>query len=129
LNPRDAGATSSFSRRFEPVEAIAVGWQQNHFVLQVREIERGRVRHVRPVRRGQIQILLQNKIVEGTIQESLRSGLAGARFNCGVGVDCEIQIPPPLTTAANLFPSADEATEVAPAKMFVTHFAPKSIET
>ena len=60
LNPRDAGATSSSSRRFEPVETAAVGWRLNHFVLQVGKIERGRVRHVRPT--GQIRALLQHKI-------------------------------------------------------------------
>ena len=50
------------SRRFEPVKAAAAGWRQNHFILQVGKIQRGRVCHVRPVRGGQIQILLQDEI-------------------------------------------------------------------
>ena len=48
------------SRRFEPVKAAAVGWRQNYFVLQIREIENGCVGHVCPT--GQIRTLLQHEI-------------------------------------------------------------------
>jgi hypothetical protein len=48
------------SRRLEPEETAAVGGRQNYFVLQIREIENGWVRHVCPT--GQIRALLQHEI-------------------------------------------------------------------
>ena len=57
----------------------------------------------------------RTKLVEGTIQENIKLPFEDERFNCGNGVVCEVQIPPvttgsfPLTIAANLLPSAEEA--------------------
>jgi hypothetical protein len=48
------------SWRFEPVEAAAVGLRERDLILQVGEIEHGRVRHVRP--RNQVGTLLQHEI-------------------------------------------------------------------
>lgn len=60
------------------------------------------------------------KFVEGTVHASVRLADAGARFNCGDSVVCDVQIPPvavgkcvlkkrPFAVAANLLPSAEEA--------------------
>ena len=51
--------------RFEPVKTVASGQRQRDLILQVGEIEHRHVRYIRPVRRGQIGTLLQNKIRRG----------------------------------------------------------------
>jgi hypothetical protein len=55
-------AAHFISRRCEPVKAVAGGQRQENLILQIRQIKNGRVRHVRPIRRGQIEILLQDEI-------------------------------------------------------------------
>jgi hypothetical protein len=51
-------------------------------------------------------------------------------LNTGAGVDCKVQIPPPLTTATSLLPSADEATDdqLALGEPFSAQVAPESVE-
>jgi hypothetical protein len=54
------------------------------------------------------------KFVEGTVQERTTFPFNGVMFNNGTGVDCEVQIAPLVelaATAANLLPSAEEATD------------------
>ena len=81
---------------------------------------------VRLVQLDKSVLCCKAKFVEGIIQESLKLVFAGTMFSCGVGVDCEIQIPPPTVidwpglfvlgspavAATNLCPSAEEATQV-----------------
>ena len=50
------------SGRFEPVKLVAAGQRQRDLILQIGEIEHRDIRHVRPIRRGQIGTLLQDKI-------------------------------------------------------------------
>src|SRR5260370_40041422 len=54
----------------------------------------------------------KRKCIEGTVQERTRLVPEGVMVNSGAGVDWEVQMPPPLATATNLLPSADEATEL-----------------
>ena len=77
------------------------------------------------------------KAVEGTVQERSRLVFEVAMFNCGAGVDCAIQIPPPVkglfspvAAAANLHPSAEEATQVqfCPGTLLEVHVAPEFVE-
>lgn len=42
------------------------------------------------------------KFIEGTIHEMTRLLAEGVMFNLAAGADCEIQIPPQLTTATTL---------------------------
>ena len=55
-------STNEQSRRFEPVKGVAASQRKSHFVLQIRKVQHGRVCDVRPICRGQIQILLQPEI-------------------------------------------------------------------
>ena len=48
------------SEIFQPIKTATVGWRLDHFILQVGEIERGRVSYIVPI--GQIKALLQDKI-------------------------------------------------------------------
>ena len=48
--------------RDEPIEPAAIRGRKGNFIMQVGEIERGRVYQRHPIRRGQIQILLQDEI-------------------------------------------------------------------
>jgi hypothetical protein len=50
------------SRRLEPIEAAVARRREGDLILQIGEIPDGRIRYVHPVLRGQIEILLQNKI-------------------------------------------------------------------
>ena len=71
------------------------------------------------------------KSVEGTSQEMTALLPERVMFNDGVGVDCQVQIPPPLTAATNLLPSAEEATDVRrPGGTFAiqVQVAPESVE-
>lgn len=82
------------------------------------------------------------KFVEGTIQERSRLVFAVAMFNCGAGVACEIQMPPPTVVpglfvlgspavaATNLYPSAEEATQVqyCTGTLLDVHVAPEFVE-
>ena len=68
------------------------------------------------------------KSVEGTIQEMTALLPERVMFNDGVGVDCEVQKPPPLTAAISLLPSADEATANTSGTLFETQVAPESVE-
>ena len=51
---------SPASLRHQPEETAAVGWRKRKLVVQVGEIERGRVRDARP--RNQVGALLQHKV-------------------------------------------------------------------
>jgi hypothetical protein len=53
----------------------------------------------------------RRKSIEGTSHERTRLVFARVMLKEGTGVDCRVQIPPPLTTATNLWSSAEEATE------------------
>ena len=68
------------------------------------------------------------KSIEGTSQARRRLLSERVMFSVGVGSDCEIQIPPPLTTATNLLPSAEEATANASGTLFELQVAPESLE-
>ena len=70
------------------------------------------------------------KFVEGIIHERAKLPLVGEMFNEGAGVVCAVQIPPLKTVAANLFPSADDATEIqfVTGALFDTQVTPESIE-
>jgi len=50
----------AFLLRFEPVKAAAAGQWERDLILQVGEVEHGRIRHIRP--RNQVGALLQREI-------------------------------------------------------------------
>jgi len=54
----------------------------------------------------------RTKSIEGTVQERRRFVAEAVALNHGVGVDWEVQMPPPLANATNLLPSVEEATEL-----------------
>jgi hypothetical protein len=70
------------------------------------------------------------KLVEGTIQESTRFVFARAMLNEGVGVDCNVQTPPPLATATSFLPSAEDArcAQSIAGALVCIHVRPESIE-
>src|SRR6185503_5045185 len=70
------------------------------------------------------------KSIEVTVQERKTLPPERAMFSSGAGTECEVQIPPPLTTATNLPPSAEVATELqfATVTLFDTQVFPASIE-
>ena len=61
---------------FEPVKGVATGRGQEHFILEVGQIQDRGCRHVRSVGRGQIGVLLQGEIHRGNApgQEGLAVG-------------------------------------------------------
>jgi hypothetical protein len=61
-SPKLSSRDSPGLRRLEPVEAAAAGRREVDFILQVGEVQHRRVRHVCPIRHGQIQVMLQHKI-------------------------------------------------------------------
>jgi len=78
------------------------------------------------------------KLVEGMVQDTMRLLPDGVMFNCGDGVDCEVQMPKPLltATATNLLKSAETATECQflpgdpklKGALFVCQVAPEFVE-
>jgi hypothetical protein len=50
--PYQVRETTGVSRCFEPVKDIACRQRQGNLILQIREIDRWRVRHVRPIGRA-----------------------------------------------------------------------------
>lgn len=70
------------------------------------------------------------KPTDGTIQDTMRFGSARAMFNTGAGANCKVQMPPPLTVATNLLPSAEQATadQLASGEPLSLQVAPEFVE-
>jgi hypothetical protein len=70
------------------------------------------------------------KSPDGIIQEMAVSLPAATMYSRGDAGDCDAHIPPKLSPANNLFPSAEEATQfqLAPGALVVVHVAPESLE-
>src|SRR5258707_14358907 len=52
----------------------------------------------------------RTRFIEGTVQERSMCVSERVMFNSGAKVVCNVKISPPEATAANLLPSAEEAT-------------------
>ena len=81
----------SISRRFEPVESVAAGRRKDDLILQIREIEHGRVGHNRPIRRGQVRILLQHEIHRGN--DPGKDEVVARRVQVHLGRRCGLTSP------------------------------------
>ena len=75
---------------FEPIEGVAFSRRHQDLIKEVREIQSRRRRHVRPVRRGQIGVLLQREVHGGNGPRHKVAVPTLVMLKFGVGVDCEV---------------------------------------